>query len=221
MTAPRICVAGIDPESGHHVRPITGRAHSLTRQHLVENGGVFQLGGIVDLGQTTAKSSPPETEDHWFWPDQACFVERLAPGEYLELLDEVCVDDLNDVLGPELHRQGWKYAVDAGVGSASLGCLRVRRRVTLEVNQYGNLQIRLDDVSPQAYLSVTDIRFVEGDHRTLRTDVIERVQARLRRGVPLRLMLGLARAFVATGDDTRRHWLQVNGLCLEDDPYEP
>lgn len=221
MTAPRICVAGIDPHSGRHVRPITGLAHSLTRQRLVENGGVFQVGGIVDLGQTTANPSPPETEDHWFWPDRARFVERLTSSEYLELLDQVCVDDLNDLLGPELHRQGWKYAVDAGAGSASLGCLRVQRRVTLEVNEYGKLQIRLDDVSPQAYLSVTDIRFVEADHRTLRTDVIEQVQARLRRGVSLRLMLGLARAFVATGDDTSRHWLQVNGLCLEDDPYEP
>jgi hypothetical protein len=31
-------------------------------------------------------------------------------------------------------------------------------------------------------------------------------------------MFGLARAFVARGDDCERHWLQLNGICLEDRP---
>lgn len=31
-------------------------------------------------------------------------------------------------------------------------------------------------------------------------------------------MFGLARAWQKPGDDEERHWLQVNGLCLEDAP---
>jgi hypothetical protein len=33
------------------------------------------------------------------------------------------------------------------------------------------------------------------------------------------LMVGLARAWRAAGDDLERHWLQVNGICLEDQPF--
>ena len=40
----------------------------------------------------------------------------------------------------------------------------------------------------------------------------------MRRGVQARSPVGLARAFVATGDASERHWLQVNGICMEDRP---
>ena len=68
------------------------------------------------------------------------------------------------------------------------------------------------------YLSVADIRFVEPDHKTIRTDVVDDVHARLQRGVGVYVMFGLSRAFTAIGDNQDRHWLQVNGLCLEDRP---
>jgi hypothetical protein len=38
------------------------------------------------------------------------------------------------------------------------------------------------------------------------------------RGVGVYVMFGLSRGFPAAGDDRPRHWLQVNGLCLEDRP---
>src|SRR5262249_38600569 len=38
------------------------------------------------------------------------------------------------------------------------------------------------------------------------------------RSVGVILSVGLARAFQASGDTARRHWLQVNNLHLEDDP---
>lgn len=31
-------------------------------------------------------------------------------------------------------------------------------------------------------------------------------------------MLGLARAFQRSDDDSERHWLQVNGICMADRP---
>jgi hypothetical protein len=44
------------------------------------------------------------------------------------------------------------------------------------------------------------------------------VSCRLKRGVDAFLMLGLARAYLASNDDRERHWLQLNGLCLVDNP---
>ncbi len=77
MRAASICVAGIDLDTGRHVRPIT--RGGLTRDHLHENGGPFALGAIVELGATTPNPNPPEVEDHWFWPDRARLVEMMSP----------------------------------------------------------------------------------------------------------------------------------------------
>jgi len=216
MTHPRICVAGVDLETLRHIRPITGKAHTMTQDMLVENSGPFEVGGIVDLGSVTPNPSPPEVEDHWFYPDQAQRLGRLSPDEYLGLMDEIASDDLDAVLGPALLRHGWKYAVDAGTGTASLGVLRASA-VKIEVNDYGKLQVRLDDAEPSAYISITDLRYY--DEGTVREDTVDNTNRRIRRGADAFLMLGLARAWTKPGDDTERHWLQVNGVCLSDDPY--
>lgn len=207
MTHPRICVAGVDLNTKRHIRPITGKAHAMTRDMLVENGGPFEIGGIVDFGSITPNPSPPEVEDHWFWPDQAQPVGRLSPDDYLGLMDEIASDDLEAVLGPALQRHGWKYAVDSGTGTASLGVLRASA-VQIELNDYGKLQVRLDDVEPRAYISITDLRYY--DEGTVREDAVENTNRRLQRGANALLMLGLARAWTKPGDDTERHWLQVN-----------
>jgi hypothetical protein len=62
-----------------------------------------------------------------------------------------------------------------------------------------------------ALLPVTDLRFVEADHVSIRTDVVADVNARMRLGVTVLPMLGLARPYGVPGDDRERHWLQVNG----------
>ena len=218
MAHPRICVAGVDLDTRRHIRPITGRSHTLTRDMLVENGGPFEVGAIVDLGSVTPDPSPPEVEDHWFWPQQARNLGRLPADEYLALIDALAHDGLAAVLGPALERHNWKYAVVAGTGTASLGVLRPEE-VKFEVNQFGSLQVRLDDEQPQAYIPITDLRFYEADQKNVRDAAVDGVNRRLDRGAEAYLMLGLARAFVARGDDTERHWLQVNGVCLSDDPF--
>jgi len=90
----------------------------------------------------------------------------------------------------------------------------------LRVDGYGKLRLRLNDVDDPPRIVVTDIRFVEADHRTVRGDLVEAVNRRLSDDVPALLMVGLARAWPAAGDDRARHWLQVNGVCLLDDPLE-
>jgi len=62
------------------------------------------------------------------------------------------------------------------------------------------------------------VRFVEADHKTIKTDMVADLRARMQRGVDVLLMLGLARAFARSGDDRERHWLQVNGICMADRP---
>jgi hypothetical protein len=218
MEAPRICIAGIAPDTGRHIRPTTGRLHPLTRNLLREQGGLFALGALIELGDITPDPKQPETEDYLFWPERAHVVGRLSPNRYLELLREHAQDRLQTIFGDELVRHDWNYAVEKDRGTASLGILRVRRRPDIEIDRYDKLRLRLNDEDKPAFLSVTDVRFVEADHRTIKTSVVADLRARMRRGVEVHLMLGLARAFQRSGDDCERHWLQVNGICMADRP---
>ena len=219
MTAPRICVAGIDPSTLDHVRPTTPPDDLITRRLLRAEGGPLGVGGVVDLGEGRPDPDLPETEDYRIRTRALRYMEDLSGPDYLALLDAAACPSLEDGFGPDLQRVGWKFAVDAGAGTCSLAVIRTRRPPRLEIDsKYGRLQLRLDDADRPTYLSVTDIRFYQRDHRTIRSGVVDDVARRIRAGVDLYLMLGLARAFKAANDDRERHWLQLNGICLADRP---
>lgn len=219
MSAPRICVAGINPETHLHVRPTTPPTDLLTRKLLRDEGGPFRMGAVVDLGDVAHEPTAPETEDHQFQTARASHVQDLDDADFLGMLDAVSSESLHDAFGSELERVGWKYAVDLGQGNRSLAVLQAGRRPTLEIDdKYGRLQLRFDDPDPPTYLSVTDVRFFESDQVTIRRDAVNDVARRLRGGVDAYLMLGLARAYRAPNDDRKRHWLQLNGICLADRP---
>lgn len=215
MRGERICVAGVGDEG--HVRPITRRDTPLTRDLLKENGGPLAIGALVDVGDARHDPNPPETEDHRVWVDHWRAIDQLGADDYLELVDAHCEETLEAVFGPKLQRHEWTYAVDEGQGTVSLGCLRPRDRPDIEVNQYGSVRLRFKDPSKPAFLPVTDLRLFEPEGAP-RGAVVEDVADRMRRGVGVRLMLGLGRAWTKDGDEQPRHWLQVNGLCLEDRP---
>ncbi len=218
MSGSRICIAGIDPARNRHVRPVTLASDLLTRRLLASEGGALEVGAVLDIGDPVPVPSAPQTEDHRVSTRDLEHVRTLDDDEYLELLGAVCEPDLEAAFG-NLERRGWKYAVDAGRGQKSLAVVKARRRADLEIDdRYGKLQVRFNDPDPPTHLGVTDVRFVQADNRTIRCDLMDDARERLRRGVGLWVMLGLARAFRAAGDDLERHWLQVNGLCLEDRP---
>jgi hypothetical protein len=214
----RICIAGIDLEAACHVRPVTTQTDLLTRDLLAENGGPIELAALVDIGRPRPTATRPEAEDHEIATRELRRVQTLDGDDYLELLDTVAEPDLEAAFGPDLQRRGRKYAVDEGEGHASLAVIKARIRPELEIDRYGKVQLLFKERDGPTYLSVADIRFVEADHATIRADIVDDVHARLRRGVGVYVMFGLSRAFPAKNDDQSRHWLQVNGLCLEDRP---
>ena len=220
MSCPRICVAGIDPDSRRHLRPVTGPDDPLTRDLLVESGGPFEVGAVVELGEVAPRPDRPEVEDALFDPDRARQVARLSDGDYLELLDAVAHGSLEEAFGSDLQRRGWKYAVDRGEGECSLACVRAAPGTDLEIDErFGKrLQLRFKDAESLTFVPVNDLRFYKSDHKTIESDRVDDVAGRLASGVAAWLSFGLARAFKAPKDDAERHWLQVNGICLEDAP---
>jgi hypothetical protein len=213
-TQSRICVAGIEPRSAVHVRPITPRSHLLTRSLLRENGGPFGPGALVDLGDARHDPHPPESEDHWIDRDAVRRIRDLGDDEYWDLLDRASVGSVRAAFGEVMEeiRPG-KFAVPRGRGSRSLGVVDLDR-AELHI-RFDNLYLHADVDDREARLRVTDVRFYEPDHETVKRDVVSDVSDRLRDGEPLLTMVGLARAMPDPQSGRDLHWLQINGLCLQ------
>lgn len=67
-------------------------------------------------------------------------------------------------------------------------------------------------------MEIYTIGFTQTTAERLFDRLVEDVKDRMRKGVGVLLMLGLARAFQRSDDDCHRHWLQVNGICMMDRP---
>jgi hypothetical protein len=212
MKVPRICVAGIEPSSHAHVRPVTPRSDPITRDLLRAKGGPFGPGALVDIGEVVAAGQPPEVEDHRSATKHAQHIEDLTNEEYLTLLDRVARG--NVAFESDLYevRPG-KFAVPAGAGVGSLA-VTAPDAAQLRI-EFGSLFLHLEIAGAKAKLRVTDARFYDLEDFALRADLVLDVNRRLESGVDAYAMLGLARA-MNDGEAGMVHWLQCNGLCLAD-----
>jgi hypothetical protein len=214
MTDQRICVAGVDVASYHHVRPVTGPENLLTRRLLRENGGPLGVGALVDLGAVRPRPTQPQTEDHEFRPRRARHVRDVTDEEYLDLLGAVSHTGVETAFGPDLVaiRPG-KLAVPVAHGARSLAVIPLegaRLRV-----KHGKLYLVLGPPTIAAEIRVTDVRLYDGALQ-IREAVVKDVNRRLAAGVKAYAMLGLARAIPDEDRNGEVHWLMANGICLAD-----
>jgi hypothetical protein len=217
MQSGYICVAGVDMKTMVHVRPVQ-RSGRLPVALAGSAGGPFAIAAFVDLGVTQSASSPPETEDLIFNPAQIRLLRTLGPTDFWNLLKTISKNRLQDIFGPALHPQSNGAAVDESQGTTSLGCLRPAAPPRLFINPWGKLRANITEGSYVVELSVTDLRMYEPDQKTPRSNVMTALQKRIDAGTGVLLSVGLARAYQASNDTERRHWLQINNLHLEDDP---
>ena len=211
-----ICVAGVDVLTGAHIRPKV--EHRMSDRLLRRHGGPFDIGTLVDLGDTYPAGSPPMLEDHGFSVGAARCEMDIHPEVFWQLLSRVALPDLAAIFGPALERQRRSYALPTRTGAASLGCLIPTSVRLISDGEPPKLRLHLTDPAGEVSLSLTDLRFYHADHQTLRVDVVHEVSGRLERGVQALVCVGLGQPYKALGDPTYRHWLQANNLHLEDDP---
>lgn len=221
MGHPRVCVAGIDIDAGGaHLRPVTPRSVPLTTSLLTSEGGPFGVGALVELGETRPAPEPPFVEDQLFNPAAATSQGRVEPELYTDWLEAVAFNSLRRAFGPDLERlKSTKLATREGLGTQSLAVVRLTDASMTTSFGKPRLNFYEDDLLTQA--TVTDLRFYEDDFKTANNGTVASVSARLAEGVKAWAMFGFARPFKASGDDARRNWLQLNGICLEDDPFGP
>jgi hypothetical protein len=218
MAYPYICVAGLDTRTGRHVRPtLYGR---LGREW-ADNGGHFQLGAQVDLGQARHVGQPPEIEDYRFEPHRIRRLEAMPPERFWEALTGCAEESLAAVFGPELEAVRQTFACDEGHGAASLGCVRPAATPELFISDNGNLRLRVQLDGAERLLPVTDRRCyrIDAGAFVVAEEVAGALQARLADQEEVLLTVGLTRPRRLHEHDPRpRHWLQVNNLHLAGTP---
>ncbi len=217
------CTAGIDWQTGRHIRPTLPAPQRLENRYLACHGGLFEMGVFVDLGTVFPKPHPPETEDHQFNPRNATAKETIKPSLFWKALNRVAQLSLHALFGSNLVRKGPRcLATPPGEGTASLGCIlpQGRPRLYLEVKEGKGPRIRLvtSDGIYEAVLPVTDIRLFKQDHVTPDETRIQEIASRLTSGVGVILSVGLTRAYAPAPDQIPFHYLQVNNIHLEDSP---
>jgi hypothetical protein len=210
-----ICVAGIDLNSGKHVRPVLGRR--LGSELLQSNGGVFGIGAVVDLGRTHRAGSAPELEDYQFSRENIKLLEIAPAQKFWDTIASTSTTSFGEIFGPSLTSHGGACAVDVNAGTASLGCLTLPAGSVLEIDPWNKIRLRVDDGTFAPSLSVTDLRLYEDDQKTPRHELIATIADRLE-DENILLSVGLARAWKRPGDTEPRHWLQANNLHFESDP---
>lgn len=211
-----ICVAGVDRQTGKHVRPF--QSSRLRSEMLVRNGGPFDIGSEVDLGHVTSRGHAPELEDHFFDPKAVRRLGDILPDRFWRTLNNIVSTRLVNIFGNDLQQRGNTCTVDLGKGSGSLGCLLPSERPILYVTGFGKIRLCVSDGQFSVDLSVTDLRLYEDDYQTPRYDAVKSVAGRIERGVSVIVGVGLTQPWKKPDDTESRHWLQANSIHLEDEP---
>ena len=186
------------------------------RRDLLAPSGPFALGAIVDLGEVQDAGSAPMVEDRRFEPGAARRIRSLGPAAYWRMVSAGTPVRLRAIFGETLQQDGRTASVPANRGSASLGLFAPNEPPELRINDYRQLRMRLADGEMELDTAVNDLRFFDRHNQPI-PDVVEDIAERIEQGGCV-LSVGLGRAWSPQHGQAERHWLQVNGVHLADDP---
>ena len=195
-----ICVAGLEEQTGKHIRPVCGL---LKPRLLKKQGGFLEMAWLVDLGRVKSVGKKPHIEDWEFKPQRAKLISQVEGPKFRELLEAAATDSVRELFGDGMHPvgRGGAWGTEPGHGDASLGCLRVSAgmRLYLKPRQGRTTQIRIafrqDD--GEFDLGVTDIRLYADDRLTPNTQLLPDVAKRISEGGVI-LSVGLTRVFTSS-----------------------
>ena len=211
MYSGHICVAGINLDTGHRVRPVSG----LLRARLLRtNGGPFDIRAIVDLGKTQDIGRAPEIEDVRFSPKNCIELGDMPPEKFLELCEASASGSLAPI-GTDLQQFRTSLATPELQGDCSLVLVKWPAIPRIFVNGQGRLRFTFSD---GVELSVTDVRLYKEDLETPNRPQVQILQERLKTSPDVVLAFGLGRPWKQPNDFMKRHYLQLNSIHVRDEP---
>ena len=217
-----ICAAGIDLETGKHVRPVLGRGKRCKINMLASFGGPFDIAQVVEFSRIKPAGKPPEVEDYLFEPKDAKIFGSIGAVEFWKRLERTAKPELYEIFGKDLTRQETKSAiVEPRKGEASLGCLIPASPLKMYMRRGKEdkllIRMKLNDGAFDVDVSVTDMRLYNSDY-TPNTKLVKKLERRLGNCVGVILGVGLTRAYSKGKGFKPVHYLQVNNIHLVENP---
>ena len=211
MQAGFICAAGIDLQSGLHIRPISQRP--LSAQLLRCHGGPLELGRVLDMGSSSFAGSVPEIEDRMSDPTLWKAGERYSSQQFFDIVSTVASDSLTEIFGPDLQPHGGRtFVVAEQRGIRSLGCFWAEKP-RIEVDSMTKKLTFVSSYQPFTLrLPVTDIGLYATDHVSVDEAAVAAVNEKLQVCQRAIVSVGLSRAYRKSNDQPAYHWLQVNNV---------
>ena len=213
-----MCVAGIDLDTHLHVRPVLDR--NLPIDLLAIHGGPFDIGRVIDLGETCFVGKVPEVEDQWFDVNAARHVADMPEQEFWDLIETRATRKLGSIFGSDLQLLGSTCVVLETYGLRSLGCYWAIDGCLFCDDEPSHRRVRFPFQSG-AYaftVPVTDLRLYGDDHVTPCKETIDRLAAQIAMMPRVLVGVGLSRPYRRSADEPSRHWLQVNNFHLPEHP---
>lgn len=217
-----ICAAGIDIETGRHVRPVLGRGERCGMNMLAIFGGPFDMARVVEISRMKPVGKPPEIEDYLFSPKDAKAISSLGPVAFWGYVEKAAKTKLADIFGKDLVQRDSKSAtVEPRKGMASLGCFIPVSPLKLYMRRDKEdkllIRMKLNDGSFDVDASVTDLRLYDSEFAPDRRSVME-LARRLENNAGVIICVGLTRPFAKEKGAKPVHYLQVNNIHLVEKP---
>jgi len=213
MSPGNICVAGIDIVHRRHIRLEIFRSR-MTTGFLRRKDGLVGIGSVLDLGPCRTCGKAPEIEDHYFRPDQVRLLAPVSPKYFWEVMQGLARNNLKEIFGDEIVKDGRTFSTPLHRGRASLGCLRLSGIPRLVISN-GRLRMRIQD-GHESTIAVTDLRLYEDDQQTPKAALVRETQRMIKGGEELILSVGLTRPFAKGEGEEKKHWLQINNIHLRE-----
>ncbi len=218
MKEDRVCLAGLDLETGQRWRPKPSSQGTWRRQDLQPTDQLtIRLGTVLEL-KIEPRPAPPETEDAIVLGGKLRASGQIPMSDLYEQVERIAEDQLVPIFGSELvaSRTGRSSALlPSNSGHCSLGTYRPPPFEIIAARQDGIRVEFSDQELGDLSLSVTDLRLFDAAGAP-RLRVISAIGARLRAGWPAVFSVGLSRAFTNSEGQTG-HWLQVNNILFPED----
>ena len=212
------CAAGLNLKMLQYIRP-TFAGKRLGNYLISEHKNCFEIGSVVAFPKMRHIGAYPMIEDYELAGAEPTFMYKMTPTDFIEALKKVSHEDVISVFGEDLKRIGNGFGVEIGRGKASLGCIKVKGYSRLSLNEeYNKIRFMMHYGKERIYLTVTDLRLYD-DEMLPKKEIVYYISKELSKKKSLFLSLGLTRPWSKPGSEKELHWLQVNNIYLENDPF--
>jgi hypothetical protein len=204
----KVCIAGIDIETGRCIRPMPYIKYKICEQIGLIPGAIIE--GTFSI---TPHTEAPHMEDMYY--TNLKYVKSCSKHEFHDILSVDSFDSVEDGFNIKLEQKQKHLPIEHDINH-SIITLSVRPKtvkITENPHKEGTIKISFCDKAGKwlNYLSITDLGFYDYAMEKHGLDKLDEINKFINEQDVVFIRLGVGRAFQPKGQPNG-YWLQVNGI---------